>query len=185
MSYDATFDDDLDGYAAGGGYESAVSWNGSIGNPAAGCVEINAPAATYNGPGITKSDSFGSFPNKVWFSYRITGKTGASAGNAVSFNVTAYFGSPSLYLELVIPYEDWATTDTGWIQTYLDIPTPAPGATITSLYLNFVNCHVTSEALIAYIDNVSISTSAPPFEAGATFGYSHSAGGIPGAVLVA
>jgi hypothetical protein len=164
------FPSDLDGWSP----VLAVAWDAAEGNPAAGCV-----AFTHN-VGVDDGGSISINP-----SYTVV------SGDYISFYYRANMSANTCFLGYMIDCTVNATGsvnlqvpctpvgDSGWLIAQASIESLV-GETVGNLQILTINLVLSGTGTI-YVDGVRLGTPLGPV---ASWGYTRSAGGIPGSVMV-
>ncbi len=177
MSFTENFDSDLGNYSNAG---TTAAWDGTEGYFAAGCAKL--PAAFVK-PRIENSTDTHVIVSgdKIYFYYRILGCNDIPDSTDI-LQMTFEFDVGS-DLFPVIEGIDVDVADTGWILYEVDLA-GYEGDTLN--FIQFMNDISTaiygSSGRFIYIDTVKVGT-APP-DPPITFGFTRSAGGVPGSVMI-
>jgi hypothetical protein len=177
LSFTENFDTTLGNYSNGG---TSAAWDGTEGYFAAGCAKL--PAA-FSPPLIQNTTDTHSIVsgNKIYFYYRILGCDDLPDAVNILQMVFGFSGASSL--TPVIEGVDVDVADTGWI-LYEQSLAGYEGDTLDLVH--FENAIFTptygSTGRFVYIDTVKVGNTPP--DPPVSYGYTRSAGGIPGSVMV-
>lgn len=184
MSFNETFDSGLGSYAIvgpfGGGADNGM-WAAGAGNSAPGCVLLEYGAdndgslvngGALNPTGDTHPIASGDF---FYMNYNmISGDMGATRWIDIYLTTLGPAGTITITI---------APSFYGWQQLAYDLAAYA-GRTITAVLMAVTNSGGIGTAA-AYVDSITIGDTPPAFDTPATgFALTHSAGGMPGAVMV-
>lgn len=177
MAVNENFDNDLGNYyVLGGG-----AWTGATGFPAAGCAAFDLSSLS-NGLGNNTDTQVVAAGDSFYFYWRvINGETFPDGTDVIGMSLLFDDGGGgSPFTSLEITGAEINTSDTGWQLATVVIPPSFEGYTLVDVFCDFATLF--DVGAMAYIDTILMD--ADPPTTGLTFELTHSAGGIPGAVLI-